>query len=344
MVTPSPAKLILMTVTILGIAAVGLLDHRASESAQVEMVDSGSWYSREQWPHDGHPYETEHFVVYSDAASLKARASVARVCEEIFEELTAEFELVPDEMFRYPRDQEKIDIYAYKEHYPHSWGARAYYAGLIIWSLDHTERSRNRENYKRVVKHELTHVVEALLKGRDVAHTPVSIRVHMWFSEGLAEAMCGGTSGPVVRDRSDLNRLTAEFGRISPVTYATDSDVGDYSDPQVIRAYVNYVYPVSQLAVEYLMDPDGLGKSPREVVAVFTDIADGMTFADAFARRTGMSLEEYDEGFFDLMDRYLPEQAPAERLVKLQLLGALLAVGGAVALLLGSILGATSKP
>ena len=88
---PSPAKLLLMTVAILGIAVVGLLDRRQLTPEQVEMVDSGSWYSREQWPHDGHPYETECFVVYSDAASVRARASVAQVCEEILEELIAEF-------------------------------------------------------------------------------------------------------------------------------------------------------------------------------------------------------------------------------------------------------------
>ena len=77
---------------------------------------------------------------------------------------------------------------------------------------------------------------------------------------------------------------------------------------------------------------------------VFTDIADGTTFAEAFAHRMGMPLEEYDESFFDLMDGYLPKHAPVERSVKMPLLGALLAVGGVVALLLASILGATSMP
>lgn len=49
---------------------------KAPEPSQ--MVDSGSWYRRYQWPHDGHPYETEHFVVYSDGASLEARQRLAR--------------------------------------------------------------------------------------------------------------------------------------------------------------------------------------------------------------------------------------------------------------------------
>ncbi len=330
MTSSDAAKLVWIVAAFLGIVAFGLRTPRSfplPEAEPNEMIDAGSWYSREQWPHDGRPFESEHFVVYSDAASPAARKSVARICEEILDELTADFGIIPELMFRFPHGQEKIHIYAYKEYYPQSWGARGYYAGLIIWSLDHTERSRNLGNYKRVVKHELVHVVEALLKGRDTAHTPVSIRVHMWYSEGLAEAISGGTSGPVVRSLEDLNRLTEEYGRVSPVGYRTDADVGDYSDPDMIRAYVDYVYPMNQLAVEYLIDPVGLGKSPHDAIAVFTDIADGMTFAEAFTSRFGMTLEEYDERFFELMDDYLPELESTDVAKRVSLLGTLLAAG-----------------
>jgi hypothetical protein len=177
------------------------------------------------------------------------------------------------------------------------------------------------------------HVVEALLKGRDVARTPVPIRVHMWFSEGLGEAVSGGTSGPVIRDLTHLNRLTEEYGRLSPVAFRTDADVGEPSDSQVTSAYVNYHYPIHQLAVEYLMDPDGLGKSPHDVVAIFTDIGDGMSFAGAFAHRTEMSLEEYEERFFDLMDGYLDERSPTSLSGKVPPIGVILAVGAGAILL-----------
>ena len=50
---------------------------RSERPDPAQMVDSGSWYVRYQWPHDGHPWETEHFVVYSDGASLKARQQLA---------------------------------------------------------------------------------------------------------------------------------------------------------------------------------------------------------------------------------------------------------------------------
>ena len=104
------------------------------------MVDSGSWYSRVEWPHDGNPYESWNFLVYSDAAGREARQSVAEIGKELLTELAAEFGIVGDEMFRFPPGQDKIHIFAYKNRYPQAWGARAYYGGLVIWSLDHNKR------------------------------------------------------------------------------------------------------------------------------------------------------------------------------------------------------------
>ncbi len=272
------------------------------------MVDSGSWYSREQWPHDGNQVETEHFVVYSDAASPEARHTVAEIGEELLTELVAQFGIVEDEMFRYPPGQDKIHIYAFKNRYPQAWGARAYYGGLIIWSLDHQKRDTDLDNYVSVAKHELVHVVESLLKGRDVAKVAVAIRVNMWFSEGFAEAVAGGTSGGVIRDQAYLDRLTATYGPLSPIAFRTDGQVMDlYSEEELGSAYMEYHYPMYQLAVEYLMDADGLGKSPQDVARIFTDLAEGTNFSTAFENRMGISLTDYEEQFFDLMDGYLPE-------------------------------------
>jgi hypothetical protein len=60
-----------------------------------------------------------------------------------------------------------------------------------------------------VVRHELVHVVESLLKGRFVGDVPPDLRVHVWFSEGLAEAVTDGTSGGAIRDLDYFNELTA---------------------------------------------------------------------------------------------------------------------------------------
>ena len=45
----------------------------------------GSWYvTGHEWPHDGHPLESENFVIYSDAASPDARQLLSEICEETF--------------------------------------------------------------------------------------------------------------------------------------------------------------------------------------------------------------------------------------------------------------------
>jgi hypothetical protein len=175
------------------------------------VVDSGSWYSRNRWPHDGRPYESRNFVVYSDAASTEARHRLAEVAEGVLAETIAEMGVDPQTMFRFPTGQKKIDVYAYRNHVP-DWGggARAYYAGLIIWSFDHApeaDKPTDLVHFRPVLKHELVHVVEALLKGRFVGDIPVGDprRMPVWFSEGMAEALSGGTSGGLVRDLDQMN-------------------------------------------------------------------------------------------------------------------------------------------
>lgn len=210
-------------------------------------------------------------------------------------------------MFRFPPGQDKIHIYAYENRYPQAWGARAYYGGLIIRSLDHKKRSTDLDIYVPVAKHELVHVVESLLKGRDVATMPVRIRVHVWFSEGLAEAVTGGTSGGAIRDLGYLNYLTGKYGQLSPIAFKTDSQVGDWSTKEIALACFEYHYPMYQLAVEYLMDADGLGKSPQDLISIFTDMTEGADFSTAFENRMGISLTDYEEQFFALMNDYLPE-------------------------------------
>ena len=55
-----------------------------------------------------------------------------------------------------------------------------------------------------------------------------------------------------------------------------------------------------QLAVEYMMDADGLGKTPQDARDLFLDMAEGADFATAFENRMGMPLRDYEEQFFEL--------------------------------------------
>jgi hypothetical protein len=60
-----------------------------------------------------------------------------------------------------------------------------------------------------------------------------------------------------------------------------------------------------QLAVEYLVDEYGHGKTMEDFKNLFLDVRDGVAFRSAFKNRFEMSLSEYEAQFFDLMNDYL---------------------------------------
>ncbi len=257
------------------------------------MVDSGSWYSRETWPHDGNPVTYGDFVVYSDAAAPDARLAMAEIADELWLDLLPRFEVDEGDLI-YPPDRENIDIYVYKDRFPQQWGMRAYQAGLIAWSLDHDQRQTDDEHYLPVVEHELVHVLETLLKGRDSTIEPM---VDTWFSEGLAEAVAGGTSGGPIRGHDQLSDLLASHNGQNPIALKRDTHyVPDNT----------FHYPMFQLAVEYLLDERGGGRTLADARDLFIDMAEGATFEEAFGAHMGVPLDTYEAEFFTRIDEYLP--------------------------------------
>jgi len=296
------------------------------------MVDGGSWYVKNRWPHDGKPYESARFVVYSDGASLEARQRLASLAEEVLDEVVDEMGVDPGTMFRFPADQDKIDLYANRYNVQEGWGARAYHAGVIIYSFDY-EAGREATDVKSVrlnLKHELVHVVEALLKGRFVGDVPVGDpgRMPVWFSEGTAEALSGGSGSGAPRTLDEVNDLIAKWGRINPIAWRVDLPVSEL-DP---GEYPDYYYPMAQLAVEYLLDADGLGRSPKDLAAVMLDMGDGASFASAFEAHIGISESDYETQFFALMDTHLPQSELPLEAIGLGLLSLLAAslMGGSL--------------
>jgi len=290
------------------------------------MVDSGSWYVKYSWPHDGHPWETEHVIVYSDGATLKARQRLAALAEEVLAEVVDEMGVDPVTMFRFPAGQDKIDIYASRYHAIEVGGLRlgatAYYAGIILPSFDRDVGHGPTHVWavRCDVKHELVHVVEALLKGNFVGDIPVGDprRMPVWFSEGTAEAL-GCHWGAAPRTLDEVNARIARFGRINPIAWKVDVPPSEAGD-----SYPEYYYPMAHLAVDYLLDADGLGRSPRDLSAVMLDMGSGASFAAAFEAHIGLSESDYEAQFWARMDAYLPQSEFPRRSVGLAL-GLLLA-------------------
>jgi hypothetical protein len=302
------------------------------------MVDGGSWYVREAWPHDGNPVESEHFVVYSDGAGMGERRRLASLAEEVYDEVIVELGVDPASMFTFPGDQQKIDLYANRYNVLEGGGARAYHAGVIIWSFDNEsgQGSTRTPQVRITLKHELVHVVEALLKGRYVGDVPAADprRMPVWFSEGTAEAMSGGSASGGLRTLDQINALQDRYGPINPIGWRFDLPPSD----EVRDAYRHYYYPMAHLAVEYLLDPQGLGRSPQDLAAVMLDIAGAVSFAEAFEAHIGISEADYEDQFFSLIDGFLPQSEPP-----LEAIGVGLAILVGAALIAGTVVASARR-
>jgi len=203
---------------------------------------------------------------------------------------------------------------------------------VIICSFDNEagREATDVRSVRLILKHELVHVVEALLKGRFVGDVAVSDpgRMPVWFSEGTAEALSGGSTGGAPRTLDQMNSLIAKWGRINPIAWRVDLPLSEL-DP---GEYPEYYYPMAQLAVEYILDADGLGGSPEDLAAVMFDMGDGVSFASAFEAHFGISESGYETQFFARMDTYLPQSELPLQAIGLGLLSLLAAslMGGSL--------------
>jgi hypothetical protein len=123
--------------------------------------------------------------------------------------------------------------------------------------------------------------------------------VDVSLTEGIAEMVSGGMAGDRVTSRAVLAELVDTYGVRNPIA------MHQYRYPSIEGIAYNYYYPMFELAVTYLFDPDGHGQSPEAFRDLLLDVRDGMPFARAFEDRLGISLASYEANFFDLMDAYL---------------------------------------
>ncbi len=78
-----------------------------------------------------------------------------------------------------------------------------------------------------------------------------------------------------------------------------------YDYPNIEGVVYYYYYPMFQLAVTYLLDANGHGKSMRDLKDLYLDVRNGAVFATAFRDRMEIGLADYEAQFFDLMTDYL---------------------------------------
>jgi len=248
-------------------------------------------------PHDGRILESDHFLVFSDASSDTVRLQYADMAEESLIELLEAFHISSaEELGVYTdRPETKITIYcsAERDVYMHAF---AY--GFVLFDVNHSVwevpwAPMRRKNSRTIVKHETMHVVQ-MLQGSGVSGPWAEV----WFSEGIAEYVSGG-SFLSIESWSQVSKWLRDETNTNPVTIRVAwEDIPAGGDP------AKY-YPMFGLAVEYLLDPKGRGRTLADVLNVLTDLGGGSNFHAAFEANMGLSVDTYRTQFFDLIQDFL---------------------------------------
>jgi len=261
---------------------------------------TGSWvrYTPFNWIHDGRPYESTYVKVYSDAASDAMKRQLAEIADQRFSRIMTLFEFHDVADFIYPPGYSKLEIYINRTH---SESVNWAYWGGFIFTIRSSEISGHWLNYTvYTVRHELLHDFEFLIEGREVLGTD------FWFKEGIATHVgcLENTGWSTIRDASELEAWIAQNETVpgggNPIKIRQASDFPPGAD------WHEY-YRVFELVVTYILDEKGMGRSYQDVLGLFYDLRDGISFPVSFEGHFGIAVSDFEAEVFDRLRAYLSD-------------------------------------
>lgn len=274
---------------------------------------SGSWNPSGTfggpWGHDDNPLVTDHFMVFSGYASTEARQRVADLAEESLAEIFATFPISEASFDFLPNwEPEKIHILALAQQNFKRNSGYAYRDGLVVISDEH-------ENYglfgfdetihKRLLKHETYHVVEFLLIGDPQFQQGSDV----WMREGMAHYV----SRP--RPTEITTRQQVEEWR------AAHTEIENGGNPIAVHVWSDFpqeildagqtfsYYNMFELAVRYLVDPEGHGASMQDIVRMYNSMGNRQSFEAALEQHLGLDLQDFEDNFYQIILAYLDAKA-----------------------------------
>lgn len=90
-----------------------------------------------------------------------------------------------------------------------------------------------------------------------------------------------------------------------PEDHINPISIHEWADFPLPNERTGEYYPMFGLAVRYLLDENGQGKTILDVKAMFNDMLTTRDFATSFETYMGMSVGYYEENFFALMESFL---------------------------------------
>jgi hypothetical protein len=268
---------------------------------ELNKIGGGSWTTRTpyQWTHDGKPLIGENCIVYSDAAGDESKLFISEKAENSFLELKGLLQIGNNCLFVFPPGTYKLDFYSNRFNLEYQ-GGFAYYGGAIVISPDSPMYRPNEDWCANQVKHEMMHEIEYLLEAR-----PPSLISDVWFREGLADYYAGNI---VITNVAKLNswmaaRITLP-GAGNPVKIHTWNDFPSQVQQEKSQGLW---YPMFELAVRYVLDIKGYGKSMPDIKKLFLDLRNSSSFSISFEKMTGTTLEDFENNYFSLILPFLQD-------------------------------------
>jgi len=267
-------------------------------SSPIPQTEDGLWtiYTPYNWSHDGQPYSSTYCIVYSNDASYEMKRQMAEIADERFRQIMQLFNFHDVSDFRYPPGGSKIEIYINRNHSESiAW---AYWGGFII-TIRSSDIVGHWYNYTvYTTRHELTHIFEFLIEGREGLGTDV------WFKEGIAVHVgcLEDTGWQTIENLSELESWISQNqnvpGQGNPIKIHQNEDLppgGDW----------HQYYRFFELAVRYLLDSRGMGKSFKDVLNLFYDLRDGKPFPVSFQDNFGIRVSDFEDEFYSRLRTYL---------------------------------------
>jgi hypothetical protein len=263
--------------------------------------------------HDDRILESNNFLTFSDASSDDAKVIYSKMAEEAFYEIKQAFGIgSSEELGIFSNDSHtKITIFSDKllNH-----DQMSFPLGFLLYGLDSPffsewfdgDAARLREWFRIEVKHETTHVMHWLFgldwnPGLSWLWRWGRTWPEFWFSEGIAEYVSGGAFQPI-ENMEQVNYWLQNPDHINPVSILRSN-----SSPVDISRIGEY-YPMFGLAVRYLLDENGLGKTLLDVKAMYQDMLITESFRTSFETYMGITVEYYEENFFVLIADFFKEK------------------------------------
>ena len=288
----SGSRFLKILISLVLLFSLRLISCQKDPTSISEPVQQGSWvtYSVYKWSHDGKPYPSEYCIVYSDGATEELKKKVAEFTDQKFIEIMQLFDFEDIEYFRYPPGYNKIDVYINRYH---EENIAAAYWGSIFITIRSADVNINRYDY--LFRHELTHAFEFLIEGM------VNLGTDVWFREGIAIYGGGGLNG--ITDLDDLENWIAQNS--NDPKKGNPIQVHVWNDFPAGADVTGYYYTVFDLTIRYFLDPNGLGKSPGDVLDLFYNLRNGIQFPVALQNNFDLNLQEFENDYYDYMRAYL---------------------------------------